>query len=392
MIALKKIGHHAQKFTFRMPHSSETFLPPLLDPVTGEQHNFTYVPQVDRPTTPTERRVPKYGSEEMTNLLITQYPPLFHAATNVPAFIRAISYMRNLKHIVIGCPGREDPQLHRRSVVDYALISLRIAIERAPLEEFDALTLESIHPAALFYLQPLMGIGSTPGSQRQWSQVEKLSVHMASFPFDDPDKTEHLRILHSYLRAFSQNLTTLHFSWVGNQSGPSPLSLDKEPVLHPSDRAGTPLKALRFPKLQYMTLHNAVMDSSQVASFISKHRKRLVEFDFEDVTLRSGDWDHALKPLRKTRKSDKTSPQEATPMPWGQEFMDVPCVWSPMEAKPEPRIMETLEPQYQFSTPHRGFSVGRWLTGKPAKKLQKKESKVSTHFAKSLKRNVFAWR
>ena len=396
MIALKKIGHHAQKFTFRMPHSSQTFLPPLLDQETGEQINFTYVPQVDRPTTPASNgeRSPKYGTEELTNMLIAQYPPIFHAATNVPAFIRALSYMRNLKHIAIACPGQEEPQLHRRSVVDYALISLRIAIERAPLEEFEALTLESIHPAALFYLQPILGIGSSPGSQRKWSQVQKLAVHMTSFPFDDSDKTEHLRILHSYLRAFSQNLTSLHFSWVGKEAGPSPLTLDKEPVLTSSDRPGTPPKALRFPKLKYMILQNAVMDSSQVASFVSKHRKRLVEFEFEDVTLRSGDWDHALKPLRKMRKSMKTSPSpwDSSPQQWAPESMDVPCILSPIEVAPEPRIMETLEPQYCFQAPSsRGFSVSRWLANRSGKKLQKKDGSAQ-HFGKTLKQSIFAWR
>ncbi|KIW08924.1 uncharacterized protein PV09_00841 [Verruconis gallopava] len=395
MIALKKIGHHALKFTFRMPHSSETFLPPLLDPVTGEQHSFTYVPQIERPSTPTDgSRVAKYGSEEITNMLISQYPPLFHAATNIPAFIRALSYMRNIRHIVISCPGQEEPQLHRRSVVDYALISLRIAIERASLDDFEALTLESIHPAALFYLQPIHGIGSTPSSQRRWSQVEQLSVHMTSFPFDDPDRTEHLRILHAYLRAFSQNLTSLHFSWVGKQSGPSPLTLDKEPVLLQSTTDGQPAalpKALRFPKLRYMVLNNAVMDSSQVASFISRHKKRLVEFNFEEVTLRSGDWDHALKPLRKSRYAAKplsSVAQEAQYMP---ESMDVPCVWSPIEAEPEPRIMETLEPQYQFAAPSQrgGFSVSKWLAIRPGKRLQKKEpSTASSHLRKAL----FSWR
>jgi hypothetical protein len=397
MHALKKIGHHAQKFTFRMPHSSQTFLPPLLNPETGEQLNFTYVPQVDRPTTPpsTGERTPKYGTEELTNMLIAQYPPIFHAATNVPAFIRALSFMRNLKHIAISCPDQDEAQLHRRSIVDYALISLRIAIERAPLEEFEALTLESIHPAALFYLQPILGIGSSPGSQRRWSQVKQLAVHMTSFPFDDPDKTEHLRILHAYLRAFSQNLTSLHFSWVGKQSGPSPLTLDKEPILASND---APTKSLRFPKLKYMILQNAVMDSSQVASFVSKHRKRLVEFEFEDVTLRSGDWDHALKPLRKTRKSKSPTPllDVSSPLQWGQpESMDVPCMWSPIEVAPEPRIMETLEPQFRFAAPSssRGFSVGRWLSGKSGKKLQKTSKEGATaHFGKTLKQSIFTWR
>lgn len=395
MTALKKIGHHAQKFTFRMSHSSQTFLPPLLDPESGEQLNFTYVPQVDRPTTPssTTERTPKYGTEELTNMLIAQYPPIFHAATNVPAFVRVLSYMRNLKHIAIACPGQDQPQLHSRSVVDYALISMRIAIERASLEDFKALTLDSIHPAALFYLQPILGFGSSPGSQRKWSQVQQLTVNMTSFPFDDPDKTEHLRILHSYLRAFSQNLTSLHFSWVGEQPGPSPLTLDKEPIFSSSDRPNTLPKSLRFPNLTHMILQNAVMDSSQVASFVSKHRKRLVEFEFEEVILRSGDWDHALRPLRKMRQSKKPSPwlETSSLSHWGPESMDVPCILSPIEVAPEPRIMETLEPQYCFELPSsRGFSVGKWLSNKAGRKLQRKDG--SSHFGKSLKNSLLSWR
>lgn len=396
MIALKKIGHHVKNFTFRLPHSSETFLPPLLNLETGEQCNFTYVPQVDRPVTPPGMaQMPKYGTEEVTNMLIEQYPPLFHAATNVHAFIKALGCTRNLEQLIVSCPNQERPQLHRRSVVDYALISLRIAIERAALDNLNALTLESIHPAALFYLQPLMGIGSSPGSQRRWSQIEKLSVHMTSFPFNDPDKTEHLRILHSYLRAFSHNLTTLNFSWVGEQKGPSPLSLDMEPVLRPVDRPSTPPKALRFPRLQFMVLQNAIVDSSQVASFIRSHRKSLVEFTFEEITLRSGDWDHALKPLRKMRDGARLSKRHArTPLATQDAFesMDVPCMWSPIEVAPEPRIMQTLEPQQAPS--HRGFGMGKWLSGgnRANKKLVKKDWTGAAHFKSVLKNSVFSWR
>jgi hypothetical protein len=401
MVALKKIGHHVKSLTFRMPHTSETFLPPLLDPATGEQRSFTYVPQVERPSSSSgQAKQPKYGSQEMTNLLIEQYPPLFHAATNIPAFIRAFSSLPHLSHIKISCPGQDAYQRYLRSTVDYALISLRIAIERSPLHELDKLSLDSVHPSALFYLQPIMGIGSSPGSNRRWAQIQNLDIQMISFPFDDPHRTEHLRILHSYLRAFSCNLTDLSFRWIGESKGPSPLSLDREPVLQPLLSQTTPEKtnsppraprALRFGRLRFLLLENAIMDSSQVATFISRHRRTLVEFNFEDITLRSGDWEDALKPLEKLR-SRKRLPDtpEQTPF-YLQETMDVPCVLSPVEAKSEPRIMETLEPQEEGYT---GHGLGKWLNRRKGgnRKLTKKDWGGTDHLRKMLRTSVFPWR
>ncbi|KGO73393.1 hypothetical protein PITC_085310 [Penicillium italicum] len=46
-----------------------------------------------------------------------------------------------------------------------------------------------------------------------------------------------------------------------------------------------------------MELVNATMDASQVACFIQEHRDSLREFNFENVMLRSGNWDDALAPL-----------------------------------------------------------------------------------------------
>ncbi|KAK4935811.1 hypothetical protein LTR66_015412, partial [Elasticomyces elasticus] len=82
--ALDRIGHHVNTLNFSLPHTTETFLPPLIDPVTGEERSFTYVPQVKPPATIIDKiRQPKYGDWETTDVLIKQYPPLFHAATNV---------------------------------------------------------------------------------------------------------------------------------------------------------------------------------------------------------------------------------------------------------------------------------------------------------------------
>jgi hypothetical protein len=401
MVTLKKIGHHVKNLTFRMPHTSETFLPPLLDPLTGEQRSFTYVPQVERPLSSSgQAKQPKYGSQEMNNMLVEQYPPIFHAATNIPAFTRAFSSMPNLAHIEISCPGQDAYQRYLRSTVDYALISLRIAIERSPLYELEKLSLDSIHPSALFYLQPIMGIGSSPGSNRRWAQIRSLDVQMISFPFDDPNRTEHLRILHAYLRAFSLNLTDLSFCWIGKSKGPSPLSLDREPVLQPPSQPSTPERteapprsprALRFRSLRNLVLENAIMDSSQVATFISRHRRTLVEFSFEEITLRSGDWDHALEPLEKLRRGKRLPGTPDQSNQYSIETMDVPCILSPVETRCDAMIMETLEPQEQG---HSGHGLGKWLNRRKgnSRKQSKKEWSGTDHLRKMLRTSVFPWR
>ena len=53
-------------------------------------------------------------------------------------------------------------QRFRKDAVDYALISLRIAIERAPLKAFQRLSLLDVHPNALLFLNPSMGPGARP--------------------------------------------------------------------------------------------------------------------------------------------------------------------------------------------------------------------------------------
>jgi hypothetical protein len=265
----------------------------------------------------------------------------------------------------------------------------------------ESLELDSIHPSALFYLQPVNGIGSSPASNRRWAQIQSIAVSMTSFPFNDHNRTEHLRMLHAYLGAFAGNLTKLSFRWLGETKGPSPLSLNREPVLQPPSRPSSseksqvqprPPRALKFGKLQFMMLENAIMDSSQVASFISGHKRTLVEFSFEDITLRSGDWEHALKPLQKMRRAKGTyKDQDLPPLPL-HESMDVPCMLSPLEIESEPRIMETLEPQ-EDGHGSRGLGVGKWLIRrKGGKKLIRKEWSGTEHLRKMLRTSVFPWR
>jgi len=380
--ALSRIGRHVKTFTFHMPHGSETFLPPIIDPESGEEKQFLYEPQLQTPQSVGGReKTAKYGSWDMTNLLIQQYPPLFHAATNVPAFVSAFSELINLTHLKVSCPGYENALRHRRSAVDYALISLRIAVERAPMYSLHSLSLHPIHPGGLLYLHPMHGFGSTPSSAKRWGQIRRLSICMESICLS-PSSTktrmqslEHLRILHAYLRTLSRSLTRLFFRWKGDR-GPSPLSLDKEPCMlpveeermHPSMRGQVRgPRPLKFTRLRHMELENAVMDSAQISDFINRHRRTLVEFNFEDVKLRQGNWDEALEPLTKIAGSDRWKRQQT-------EVMDVPIVLSPVGL--EPRIMGPLleevdqainEVSGKEHTPH---SLSRWLS-KPKTTLRR---------------------
>ncbi|USP79094.1 hypothetical protein yc1106_06368 [Curvularia clavata] len=382
MEALSRIGRHVKTFTFYMPHGPETCLPPIIDPLTGTEKQFLYEPQVQAPQCgPAKDKAPKYGSWEMQDLLIKQYPPLFHAATNVPAFCAAFSELINLTHLKISCPGSTSAQRHRRGVVDYALISLRIAIERAPLYSLSALSLLPIHPGGLLYLHPMHGFGSTPSSAKRWRQIRRLSICMESVPFASPSprirtqSLEHLRILHAYLATLSRSLTRVFFRWKGTR-GPSPLSLDLEPCMLPTTDQSTQHPSLRtlphgprplnFPRLRVMELENAIMDSSQISDFILKHRNTLREFNFEDVKLREGDWDIALEPLTTISGSDSWKQYK-------EEAMDVPIMLSPVEIQPEPRIMGPLMQEVENAIDmasgreRREHALSRWL-GRPRQK------------------------
>ena len=385
MKALSRIGRHVKTFTFRMFHTPDALLPPMMCPETGSEKKFTYKPQMQDPHIgPAKDKAPKYGSWEMQDLLVKQYPPLFHAATNVPAFVAAFSELNNLTHLKISCPGFEDVPRNCRSVVDYALISLRIAVERSPLYTLSSLSLHPIHCGGLIYLYPMRGFGSTALSAKRWAQIRCLSICMESIPLSlaSPrvcnQSLEHLRMLHVYLHTLSSSLTRLFFRWKGAR-GPSPLSLNREPCMlplyvyeesgmHPSMRGQLcgPLP-LRFLRLRRMELGNAVMDSSQMTDFILKHRRTLRELNFEDVKLRERDWDDTLALFTQVTDRDFWTRTE--------QVMDVPIMLSPVNC--EPRIMAPLLEEVDNAIEevnHNGRSahaLSRWLrrSGRTLRKI-----------------------
>ncbi len=177
---------------------------------------------------------PKYANSELGEILTQQYPPLFHAASNVPSFINAMKHMPNIRHLTIKTPGQDPKERYRRDIVDYALISLRISLERAPLTKLTKLSLSGIHPSALNYLRHVPGFGASPSASRRWRQIRKLYIALESWDFYGPSPgLDHLKILDDYVRGFSQHLEKFTFAWLGRK-GPCPLALSGDPLFAPA--------------------------------------------------------------------------------------------------------------------------------------------------------------
>ncbi|KAI9742295.1 MAG: hypothetical protein M1818_004195 [Claussenomyces sp. TS43310] len=310
--ALSRIGHHIKHLTFSMPHTPSTFLPPLLNPLSGREVTFLYTPHTSLTS---ELHRPKYGTQELGEILTDQYPPIFHAATNVPAFIRFLSHLPNLRQFSVSTPDQEPSQRYRRSAVDYALISLRIALEHASLPRLCKLTL-SVHPSALLYLKSTPSVGSSPRSTKFWSQIRKLKITLDSWDFyGERPGHDHLRLLDTYVRSFALSLERVSFRWNGAR-GPCPLTLPSDPLLAPPRKtaklfaeitspmsplpAAPPRSAMLLPKLRFLRIRNVLMSATQVSDLVYAHRKSVREFDFENVDLTDGgDWEDALSPLTK---------------------------------------------------------------------------------------------
>ncbi|KAI1765171.1 hypothetical protein GGR53DRAFT_284147 [Hypoxylon sp. FL1150] len=309
--ALSRIGHHIEHLTFSFPHSDATFLPPLIHPESGREISFLYKPHTSMASV-LER--PKFANSGLGEILTQQYPPLFHAASNVPSFINAMKHLPNMRHLTIKTPGQDPRERYRRDIVDYALISLRISLERAPMKKLNKLSLSSVHPSAFIYLRHVVGFGCLPSATRRWRQIRKLHVSVESWDFYGLSPgLDHLKMIDDYIRDFSTSLEKLTFTWLGRK-GPNPLSLAADPLFAPprssmklfnevtspmSPLPPAPLrKPIVFQKLRYMAVRNATMNAAQVAALVAAHQHCVREFDFENVVLiNDGSWDEALAPL-----------------------------------------------------------------------------------------------
>lgn len=324
--ALARIGHHVEHLTFYMPHSEATFLPPLIHPATGAEISYLYTPHTSMASTLTR---PKYGNSELGDILTQQYPPLFHASTNVPSFINAVKHLSSLRHLTIKTPGQKPAERYRRDIVDYALMSLRIAIERSPgLTKLSKLSLHGVHPAAFLYLkfQDGPGFGCSPMAGKRWRQIRRMAIAVEAWDFYGPGGPglDQLKIIDNYLRQFTGSLEKLSFTWIG-QKGPCPLALAEDPLFDTPrenrklfNEVTSPMSPLpprpgvrgriRFRRLKNLSVRNASMHAAQLRGLVETHRKTVKEFDFENVVLHNGgNWDEALAPLMSPGPSEAPS-------------------------------------------------------------------------------------
>ncbi|RCI08973.1 hypothetical protein L249_5036 [Ophiocordyceps polyrhachis-furcata BCC 54312] len=310
--ALSRIGPHVHHLIFHLDHSSpaaETALPPLVDEATGNVLGFVYAPHTSLADAAAR---PRWADDRLGVALTTQYPPLFHAATNVVSFIRALSSLPNLRHLTIRCHGPCPVDRYRRTAVDYALVSLRIAIERSPLPALSRLSLERMHPSAFGYLRHGPGgFGCLPSAGRRWRQITKLKLSVQAWDFAGPSPgRDHLRTLDDYLAGFASSLESLSFSWVG-EAGPGPCPVvvvgtrpdPTRKLFHELTSTMSPLptrpgrEPVRFPRLRRLTIGNANMTAAQLSGLVASHRDTVVAFDFHQLLLLDGGWHQALASL-----------------------------------------------------------------------------------------------
>ncbi|KAK8048324.1 hypothetical protein PG994_010054 [Apiospora phragmitis] len=309
--ALSRIGHHIEHLTFYFPHSDATFLPPLIHPESGQEISFLYTPHTSMASVLSR---PKFANTGLGEILTQQYPPLFHAASNVPSFINAMKHVPNMRHLTIKTPGQNATERYRRDIVDYALISLRISLERAPLLKLVKLSLSAVHPSAFNYLRHVPGFGCTPSAGRRWQQIRKLQISVEAWDFYGPSPgLDHLKMIDDYVRNFADSVEKFSFTWLGRK-GPCPVSLAADPLFAPPrssqklfNEVTSPMSPLppppqrrpiRFRRLRYLSVRNATMSAPQVAELVANHQRCVREFDFDNVVLiHGGSWDDALAPL-----------------------------------------------------------------------------------------------
>lgn len=347
LAALERLGYYVETLKFSLPHSPETFLPPLVDPESGAELSFTYTPLVEAPTA----KHPKYGDIGTTEILTRQWPALFHAATNVPAFIRAFSSLINLSKLSVSCPGYDHTKQHRRNCVDFALISLRIAIERNNLNVLESLTLSPIHPKGLLYLSPLPGYGATPRSMRPWSRIKHLTVHAdVSASSTSEERPDNFKLLQTYIRNFQSNLESFNFRWVGGK-GNIPIQM---PAIRREGgvQASTSVRKHAPPPLQFIKLKRVEFESVKasardIRAFAKAHRRTIEDINLEDVEL-TGTWEEALAPLTRL---DRPRPSVDT--------AEIPIMLSPT-AFPIP--MHRIEVAHKEGRGGKGMRLSRWLS------------------------------
>lgn len=340
--------------------------------------SFTYVPQIQEPST----KRPKYGDIGTTAILTRQYPPLFHAATNIPAFVRGLSALINLEHLNVSCPYYDVSQRYRRSVVDYALISLRIAIEKNCLNALDTLTLSPMHPGGLICLSPL-GLGASPKSASRWTRIKNLTVRAVHLPSGGTQtEPEQCKLLRSYFRSF-QNLRTFRFGWVG-EKGPLPLR-QLAPLTSSAECTGNTRRP-EFPRLRCIEINNVTASATEVGSLVYAHGRTIEELDLHDIDLTGGTWDDALAPLT-ARARHRTVRGETA---------DIPIMLSvDTHVVPSTPIARIEVLHNNAVVGRRSLRMSKWLSSRKPSTAQKVKDSLmgcEEQLRKILRGSVFPWK
>jgi hypothetical protein len=319
LAALDRVGYHVKHLTFKVPHTPETLLPPLIHPETGEELNFTYKPQTE--AGPSQA---KYDDEDITELLAYQYTPLFHAATNVPAFIRGLSSFPGLTHLEISCPGAISSSHSRRSTVDYALISLRIAIERNHFNALDTLTLSPIHPTGLLALSPLTSCGASPSSAKRWTCIQHLSIDTQGLSPSRSQDSQHQddpnKLLTSYLSTFQASLVSLRFAWLGLK-GPLPFHQTNSPATPQSHHPAHHRRKLR------------------------EHPTRLF-FSWEEAFAPLVEPSEAAAPSTPSPRARPSQHRLRTPKIDSVEMADIPIMFTPPRSITTTKLLPSQRPSH----------------------------------------------
>lgn len=321
---MQRIGHHIKEVAFHLPKTMDTTLPPLIDPWTGEQKEFAWKPSAAQSRDAgTSSKQARYDDTEIAELLTRQYPPLFHAATNVQSFVNTMSSLINLQHLKISRRRVDETTSCRAQGVDImevALTSLLYAVERAKLKHLDTITLSNLWHTDIVALSSLV-MRASPGSAKRWSNVHVLDVSMTS-GINSSIKNDQLKLLREHIRGY-KGLRRFTFRWIGTR-GPSPLPelVLEQKNLHPAFREASPSSSMAlFPHLEYLTLSNVIMSAPQIQRLIQTHKSTLTEIDLENVVLKDGDWRTALATMHGV--------EVKTNSPGNAEEGDVPIMLAP---------------------------------------------------------------
>ncbi|RMZ32951.1 hypothetical protein D0859_02907 [Hortaea werneckii] len=283
MAALDCIGYHVRKLSFGFPQTAESSLPPLVNPTTGTEMGFTYIPRVERSNT----QDPKYGDVATTEALTRQYPAIFHASTNASA-------------LQLSGEGRTE---HCRLRIDVATLCGRAH----QLSHSSKSVLDVMVPNGLQYLMPHAGYGTTPASTRVWSRIQHLTLRLIT----QGDRKEQ-QTLHRYLRSFHERLTELSVRWEGHR-GPFPLiglphtamtKAGASRVSHKDQIAVQP--SIGSARLKRLIVCNAQASAAEINALIGSNNETLHEVELQDVELTEGEWQDVFttsgsRPLVKPR-------------------------------------------------------------------------------------------